>query len=395
VSEPRCLLIGAGRVAGGFVAPLLRAAGWEVVLAARNREVLTAINEGGGLLLRTVGDRPEEHWVGGVSAISLDDPDLPRVVAGADLLATSVGPSALTSVGRMIAPLLRERLEASGAPVNLITFENHRRAPELLTFGLLEACPLLAGQIGKRLGIGGSAVWCAISRREVTDSAVRFDADDVDECYVDAASLVSGVAPLDGSVPGLELVRSFDDRMVEKLWTFNAGHAAAAYLGWHAGASTLDEAMSKTEIRAAIGEIVAETQRAFEAYLAARSGSAPIPARSLDWILDRYAEPALSDPVARVGREPRRKLAPGDRLIGPAIACRAAGIDPTALAAAAAAALAYGESSDPQAPDLQQELELLGPEEVLSTVSTLDPQDELARLICDHYRERIAQEVAG
>ena len=85
-----------------------------------------------------------------------------------------------------------------------------------------------------------------------------------------------------------------------------------------------------------------------------------------------------------MGREPRRKLGHEDRLIGPAVAAMAAGLRPVALAEAAAAALSYGEPGDPQARDLRREIFLLGPEEVLATVSTLDKRDELTRLICDH-----------
>ena len=382
-------------MAGGFVAPLLRAAGWEVILICRNRAVREAINEGGGVWLGTGGNPPRDRWIDGVRAVSPEDPILPRLAAGAALFATAVGPSALRSAGRSLAPLLRTRLEASGAPVNVITFENHRRAPELLIMSLVSVYAPFAGWIGRRLGIGGAAAWRAVSHRKVTDAGVRFDADGVDECHVDASSLVPGAAPLDGSIPGIGLVRSFDDRMVEKLWIFNAGHATAAYLGWHAGYATLDAAMGDAGIRAAVASVVDEAQQAFQPYLAARPGSVPIPSRPTGSILDRYADPALADPVVRVAREPRRKLAADDRFMGPAIACLAAGIRPLALSVASAAALAYGEPTDPQAVDLQRELDLLEPEEVLAAVGTLDPLDEFARLVGDCYRGRILEEVAG
>jgi mannitol-1-phosphate 5-dehydrogenase len=380
---------------GGYVVPLLVAAGWRPVLVCRNREVLQAINEGGGLWFRVVGNNPEDSWVGGVAAVPPGDEGLPKLVAGADLVATAVGPSSLTEAGRLLAPLLRHRLDQTRRPVNVITFENSRRGPELLALGIIEEEPVLAAEIGKKIGIGGAAVWRAVSKREVVPEGVRFDANDEDECYVDAASLVPLLPPLDGSVPGLTPVRPFDDRMVEKLWLFNAGHAAAAYFGWHAGCETLDEAMSHPRTREAVAAVVEEAGRAFEFYLDSRPGSEHIPQRSLDEILDLYVNPALRDPVVRVGREPRRKLGHDDRLIGPAVAAMAAGFRPVALAGADAAALSYAERSDPQARDLQREVSLLGPEEVLATVSTLDRRDELTRLICDRFRNRAVGEVAA
>jgi mannitol-1-phosphate 5-dehydrogenase len=393
VSAPRCVVIGTGRVAGGFLAPLLRAAGWEPILVGRNRAVVKAINEGSGLWLNVARDPSGSRWIGGVRAVSSDDPSLPGFVAEADLVATAVGPSSLPDVGRLLAPLLRARLQTSSDPVNVIAFENHKRAPEILTLGLLEGHASLAAHIGRRIGVGGAAVWRAVSNREVTPSGVRYDANGVDECYVDVASLVTG-APLDGSIPGLALVRPFEDRIVEKLWVYNAGHAAAAYLGWHAGCETLDEAMAHEEIRATVSSVVREVRTAFEAHLSARPGSVPIPSRRLGSILDLYADPALDDSVVRVARDPRRKLAADDRLIGPASACLAAGMRPHALARVIAAALAYGEESDHQARDLRRELGFLEPEEVLSEVSTLDRNDELTRLVCQCYHAHISGEVA-
>lgn len=385
MSRPRCVAIGAGRLAGGFVAPLLSAAGWDVVLAGRDPVVCEAITARRGLWLRGAGSPPEDRWFGGISAVPLADPDLRGLASRADLFATSVGPSALQAAGRLLAPLLRARLASSRAPINVITFENHRRAPELLAAGLLDADASLAGDMGRRVGISGAAAWATVSRREVTEAGVRFHADDVWDCFVDDVALIPGAAPLDGSLPRLAPVRPFERAMAEKLWTSNAGHATAAYLGWRAGCATIDEAMARAEIREAVAAVVVEAQQAMQSLWASGPG-APEP-RPIAWMLARYAEPGLRDPVTRVGREPRRKLAAGDRFIGPAVACLAAGHRPLGLATGAAAALAYGEPTDLQAQDLQREIQLLGPEEVLATVSTLDPSEELATLICTRYRE--------
>jgi mannitol-1-phosphate 5-dehydrogenase len=385
VSTPRCLLLGAGCMAGGFVAPLLRDAGWETILVSRSKRVAEAINEGGGLWVRTAVDPPEDRWIGDVSAVSLWDPGLLHLAAGTDLLATAVGPSALPSVSRTLAPLLRARLGASETPINVITFENHRRASEVLANNLIREDASLARMICRRVGFGGAAVWRTISHRTITSKGVRFDTDGADECYVSALALIPGVSPLDGSVPGIELVRAFDDRMIEKLWIFNAGHAAAAYLGWQRGCLTVREAMERPAVRATVAEVVTEAQRAFETYLTMRPGSASIPPRSLNRILDGYMKSGLEDPIVRVAKEPRRKLATEDRLIGPGVACSAAGIRPLALADAIAAALSYAEPTDRQATDLQSEIALLGPEEVLTGLGNLDLQDELVRLVSNSY----------
>ena len=104
MSAPRCVVVGTGRVAGGFLVPLLRAAAdWEIILAGRNRAVIEAINEGSGLWLNVAGDPSGSRWIGGVRAVSLDDPSVPGIVERADLVATAVGPSSLPEVGRLLA----------------------------------------------------------------------------------------------------------------------------------------------------------------------------------------------------------------------------------------------------------------------------------------------------
>lgn len=391
MTAPTCLVIGTGRMAGGFVAPVLRAAGWGVTLAGRDESVVRAIDGPRGIWLNIAGANGD-RWVDGIGAVALDDPELPRLAADADLIATAVGPTALGSVGRLLAPMLEARFRARGCPVNIVTFENHRRAPELLAGGLLATEPSLSREIGRRLGIAGAVVWRVIARREVGERGVRYVANDESECRVDALSLLPGVPPRDGSAPGFEMARSFDDHMVEKLWVFNAGHCAAAYLGWAAGFATVDAAMAEPVIESAVAAVVAEAMEALDALLAGRPGSLPLPDRSLAAILACYADPVMSDPVERVAREPRRKLAPDDRLIGPAMALQAAGAVPRALADAAAAALAYAVPTDAQAENLQRELRLLGPEEVLAGVSGLHPREDLARLIGDAYRGRVGME---
>jgi len=373
-------------MAGGFVVPLFHDAGWSVTLACRSAEVRAAVVTRGGIWLEIDGGAA--RWIDGVSAVALDPDDLIAAVARADLIATAVGPSALDAVGRQLAPALRARMETSGAPVNLVAFENHRRAAEQLALGLFASEPSLAGEIGRRIGIGGAAVWRTISRRSVGDDGLRFAANAEATCYVDGLAMVPGIGPCDGSVPAVSCVQAFDDRMVEKLWVFNAGHCAAAYFGWQRGCTALNEALDIPDVRAQVLAVIEEARQGFLAYLASRPGSVSIDTWSAETILDHYRDPSLADPVTRVAREPRRKLAREDRLIGPALACLASGIEPRALASAAAFALVYDDEHDTQASDMQQELRFLDPAELLSMICQLDARDELIQRIANTYRRR-------
>jgi mannitol-1-phosphate 5-dehydrogenase len=387
VSQPLCIVVGAGRLAAGYVAPLLADAGWRVVLVGRSPEVISAVQAWGGVTVCVVGPGSRRRWVGGVGAVDRFDPGLPDLVARADLVAVSVGPGALGEVGGWLGPLLRGRLDARPQPLNVLTFENHRRAPELLAEGLLTSTPSLATEIGHRLGLVGAAAWQVVSRREVGPGGLTLHTDGVVEAYLDSTAMIGGVPPVDGSLPGPVPVEPFDAWMAEKLWVFNGGHAAAAYLGALAGCVTVDEAMARPQIRAQVRQVLVESSSA----LASMRGADH--SHDLDAVLARYADPSLADPVSRVAREPRRKLAAGDRLVGPAVAARAAGIVPVALAQTMAAALAYREPTDPQAVTLAGEIDLVGPAEVLEMISFLHPGDELSALVCANYEELTRRKV--
>jgi len=379
MSGSLAVVLGTGRMAGGFVAPMLREAGWRSLLIGRDRRVVEAVSARGGIWVRLGTNKA--RWTDHVAAATWDEPVLARAIGEAELIATAVGPAALKHVGRALAPHVAARLERGTRDVTILTFENHRRAPELLASGMLAACSSLAPALGSRIRIAGVAVWRAIARRSLTDEGVLYEADDVDDAYVDGLALVRGRPPLDGSLPGLQPVVPFDDAMVEKLWLFSAGHAAAAWLGWHAGHETIDAAMRDPVILDVVTRVVAESALALESQRAHRPVACNRPMRTASWILQRYADPALGDPVSRVGREPRRKLAADDRLVGPALACLAEGIRPDGLARAIAAGLRYAEPGDLQAVDLQREIALLGAVEVLADVSGVAACDELTRLV--------------
>ncbi|WP_425583971.1 hypothetical protein [Terrabacter aeriphilus] len=96
-----------------------------------------------------------------------------------------------------------------------------------------------------------------------------------------------------------------------------------------------------------------------------------------DALLARYANPVLCDTVERVGRDPLRKLARGDRICGPALDAIAAGKPANALAVTAAAAL-MALRTDRTTPAW---LRGAPAAEVLSTVAQLPADHEFVRRV--------------
>ena len=110
----------------------------------------------------------------------------------------------------------------------------------------------------------------------------------------------------------------------------------------------------------------------------------------LEEIISRFENAALNDPIARVGRDPQRKLGSNDRLVGAARLAEEAGIRPKSLALAAAAALYFYDPADPSAIDLQREVRQDGPGLILGRVSRLDSSQGLGRFVTNIWR-RLAE----
>ena len=98
-------------------------------------------------------------------------------------------------------------------------------------------------------------------------------------------------------------------------------------------------------------------------------------------LLARFGNRALGDPVSRLARDPLRKLAPDDRLVGAARLAEKHAIRPEGLAFGIAAALAYDAPGDPDAVELQAMLAREGLAAVLREVCGIQEDEPLAELV--------------
>ena len=105
----------------------------------------------------------------------------------------------------------------------------------------------------------------------------------------------------------------------------------------------------------------------------------------------RFANRALGDQVARVAKDPIRKLGPQDRLIGAGRMCLGQGIEPVHVAFAAAAAIRYDHPEDVAASSLQQIVRDEGLPGVFKRVCQIPLDSPLARLIAEQSKRLEAE----
>jgi mannitol-1-phosphate 5-dehydrogenase len=231
--------------------------------------------------------------------------------------------------------LIARGLAFRNRPSNVIAFENMPRAGSCLQRLVTSLMP--AGMDADVHGFSGAVISRMVTRREGDPAAatpLTFIGDEVEDFIVDRTTLRTPMPQIQGMKP----VDNYQAWGLRKLYTFSAGHATAAYLGWLKGYRYIHTAIRDGEIRQAVLTAMQEGQRG----LAAKFGKEFCGGEGeLRGIVARFENAAINDPIVRVARDPHRKLGADERLVGAARLAEAAGVVPRQLALVTAAALCF------------------------------------------------------
>lgn len=378
------VIVGTGKIGCGYLAPLFTGAGWRVVLAGRTPDTVDRVTRAGGYRVRETGGgtpsdpaaRPEPRSteVRDVRSVLVGTPAFADAVAAADLVCVSVGVGAVPGVAAPLAEALAAR--PADRPVDVWVVENEDCGPVLAREVRVAAGDRALPPVGFASAVAHVAVargsWREAERPEFVGDAAR-------RLYVDARALRTPLPDLPG-------VAGTDDhlaRLREKLYVFNAGHAICAYLGWLRGHATIADAVSDPFLRPMVAGCLLESRRAL---LAAHPSLGTDLHGPVAEALTRYADAELADPVARVARDPLRKLGPHDRLVGPATLVRehTGGIPPYFSLGVAGALLYRGDEAE-QTVQLRTRLGREGVRAVLEQVCGLAPSDPFTEATAQRY----------
>lgn len=332
----KAVIFGAGRIGCGLAGQLLRASGYEVTFITRDSRVVENLNHNRGYnVLLTSATQSRREFVKGIKAIQAgDNPAAADALAEADLIATAVCSQNLPAV----APLIAQALSRREKPCNVIAFENMPAAGECLR-RLVASLMSRPAEIDCH-GFSGAVISRIVTHRLGDPSGsdpLTFLGEMVETFVVDRMGLR---APFP-EIRGMRLVNNYQPWVLQKLYTFSAGHATAAYLGWLKGYHYIHTAIRDQEIRRAVLTAMMEGQRGLGAKFGQEFAGNP---EELEEIIARFENAALNDAIVRVARDPQRKLSSNERLVGAAKLAEQAGILPEQLAFATAAALCFSNS---------------------------------------------------
>lgn len=246
----------------------------------------------------------------------------------ADIAATSVGAAHLGELAPVIAAGLGARSRSGAGPLDFLVCENLHDAPAVVRAHLDAAhgadtsalAGLAATSIGRMIPSG--------ARDPEDPTAVAVEPYSM--LPYDASALLGPEPDVPGLVPVRHNFEAFADR---KLYVHNMGHCMLAYLAHDRGLDFIWQAVEQVDLRYLVRSAMVESATAI-----ARLHGMPV-GDLLDHVNDllhRFGNRRLGDTAERVGRDPERKMQPGDRLIGAHQLCRRAGVAPLHVSLAVA-----------------------------------------------------------
>jgi len=354
---------GAGNIGRGFVGLILHNAGYEVVFADVNAELIDALATTPSYVVTEVGEGASVWTVDNYRAINsaTHEADVVAEIATADIVTTAVGPNILRFVAPLIAKAIAQRSSDLAALV-VMACENAINATDLLKTEVVTALPDAA------LADGAVFANTAVDRivpGQDPDAGLDVTVESFFEWAIESRPFGDAV-PV---IPDAHFVDDLAPYIERKLFTVNTGHATAAYHGFAAGVSSMAEAFSTPAIADEVRAVLAETK----ALLVAKHGFDPeVQQAYIDKNMVRFANPQLSDTVDRVGRQPLRKLGRNERFVGPAAELAERGLSSDALVRTMGVALRFDVPEDPQSVEMKQLLSSLTAEEFVTQVTGLD-----------------------
>ena len=374
----KAIHFGGGNIGRGFIGELLVRSGYEVTFVDVNGALVDEINRRRAYDIEIVGTQPTKIHVENVRAIN-SDTNLEELMAAfetVDIVTTAIGPNILKFIAPNIAKGITRRLVVNEAPLNIIACENMVGGSTVLkNFVYEHLTDEISAQADKLIGFPDAAVDRIVPIQHNEDMLL-VKVEPYAEWDVDSRG-VKGEQPL---IEGLTWTDNLASYIERKLFSVNTGHAAIAYLAYQKGIKDIAAAMKDDEIVEFVRAVWQETstlliakydfdKEKHQAYIAATE--------------ERFKNPRLSDEVTRVGRGPKRKLSPADRLVAPARELAERGHKPAALARAIALALRFDFPDDPEAVEVQEYIRANGIDAAITHFTGIEESTNLFKLIAD------------
>lgn len=375
----KAVMIGAGQIGRGFIGMLLEKAGFHVVFADINMDVINDINTRHEYTVHLVDTECEDTVVRNISAVNSLSADLIDHYSDCNLICTSVGLTAFPYIAPALAAGIEKRMQTGNREsLNIIGCENGIHATSKLKQQVYQLLSQEAIAYADRC-IGFPD--CAVDRiiPPVSGlSAAEVVVEKYHEWDVDKFGF-KGKIPV---IPGMNVVDNLSAYVERKLFTLNGPNAVTGCLGYLKGIQTIRESLADNEIFEVVWGMMEECSQMLEK----RHGFAT--EEMLEYrikLMERFKNPFIVDPVTRVAREPVRKLAKDDRIILPLTFAHEFNIDTPHYYTGIAAVLLYDNPEDAQSANIRSMIREKGAAVALEELTGISTDSDVSTMILSEY----------
>jgi len=379
------IMYGAGNIGRGFIAQLFYMSGYETVFIDIDDNIINLINQKKSYpLYITSFDRYNICEINNVSAINANNEQaFTELFLTSDLLATAVGVNVLPKIVDNLVMGLKYRWKNGNFnPFNVLICENLVDSDQYLAKLI---CEKLTDEEISILNKTVGFIQTSVSRMVPSTPKDILQINPLIICVEPYHILPVDKDRFKGEIPmiyGMKPYSSFDFYIKRKLFMHNMAHSVCAYLGYIYKYEYIWQAVEDPQINKVV-------LGALEQSAAALSRQFDIPMDELktyyEDLIERFKNKLLRDTVKRVGRDPIRKLASNDRLIGACLMCYNNNILPLYISIGIAAALLFNDSSDPAAVEIYTTVNEIGVKNTLEFYSGVELSDKLILLINKIY----------
>ena len=375
----KAIQFGAGNIGRGFIGSLLYKAGYHVVFADVNTEIIDKINKDKEYTIHVMDTVCSEEKVNDISGVISINNEIYKEIVEAEIITTAVGPVVLPRIAPTIAKGIALRKE-NGVKnyLNIIACENAIKASsqleeEVKKYLTKDEVDYLEEFVGFP-NCSVDRIVPPVKSENILDVVVE----NYYEWNVEEKAF-KGEIP---KIEGMNLVDNLMAYIERKLFTLNTGHAITAYFGYLKGYETIEESIKDEVIYDFVKKAMIESGKGL---IAKYNFDEEAHYKYINKIIDRFKNPYLKDDVARVGREPLRKLNENDRLIKPLITARGFNINTDNLLLGVGAALHYDNKEDAQSVQLQSLINEKGIKESLAEISKISGDTDVLDKVEKYY----------
>ena len=374
----KCVILGAGKIARGFIGHLLYLSEIPFTFVEKAQGLVDLINEREQYTVNILGNKEKNCVVKNVRAIHFSQvEEITREIAEASVVFTSVGGKNLEELIPLLAKGIEKKAQKGGY-LNVVTCENWKQPAKLLREGVEE---IISPQAKEYMREKTGFTEAVIMRSGIEADAELLKQDplivnvqDFWELPIDASRLAGPMPKL----PELRLIEEFTGFLERKFYTYNAANGTTSFVGALLGFEKIADAAHDERILKVLEGVYMETAQALS-----KKHNFPLEEQLAFTLTSKrkLQDYTIVDFIERNARDPIRKLGPDDRLVGSARLVLEYGIRPENLCIAIASAIYYESPQDEFANELVRMRTEEGIDAVLEKVCKLDSKGELALLI--------------